>query len=320
MRRLLMVVLLATSLVSFSLPANALPASPVENGMVFGGQWAPAGNASVTVTENLSDLPAVVEVFTATWCENCVDVEHALDDVQADGWLQQYHIHRAIGETQDPFGTEVLDQRWRDKYGLSSPPAVVFNGTMKKIGSVADDGTLQNEFTNLAQRDLGLGNGSSSFTWTPTGESTGTLAWALDLDVKHLENATLNVSAFVVEAAAEFEEGTNGLGTYPHIVHNIQVLGHDLQGTGTVTLPQAFDGDDLQVHLLYEIIPNEPEVDDEPIDVAEPEGNDTPALSTAFTMMAVGLALSLIHQRQIRQTPNERLNYSLPVVDDEGRR
>lgn len=319
MRRLLVVVLLAASLVSFSLPANALPASPVENGMVFGGQWAPAGNASVTVTENLSDLPAVVEVFTATWCENCVDVEHALDDVQADGWLQQYHIHRAIGETQDPFGTEALDQRWRDKYGPSSPPAVVFNGTMKKIGSVADDGTLQNEFTNLAQRDLGLGNGSSSFTWTPTGDSTGTLAWVLDLDAQHLENATLNVSAFVVEAAADFEEGTNGLGTYPHIVHNIQVLGHELQGTGTVTLPQAFDGDDLQVHLIYEIIPNEPEADEEPIDVAEPKDNDTPALSTAFTMMTVGLALTLIHQRQIRQKTNGRRDCSLPVAGDEGR-
>ena len=320
MRRLMVVVLLAVSLATVSLPANALPASPVENGMVFGGQWSPAGNASVTLTENLSELPAVVEVFTATWCENCVDVEHALDDVQEEGWLQQYHVHRAIGETQDPFGTEALDYRWRDKYGPSSPPAVVFNGTMKKIGSVADDGTLQNEFTNLAQRDLGLGNGSSTFTWTPTGDSTGTLAWALDLDAAHLENATLNVSAFVVEAAADFEEGTNGLGTYPHILHNIQVLGHELQGTGTVALPQAFDGDDLQVHLIYEIIPNEPEVLEEPNEAVEPSDEDTPALSTMFTLMAVGLALTLIHQRQIGRTSNEHRDGSPPRVDDEDRR
>lgn len=319
MRRVMVVFLLAASVATFSLPATALPAAPVDNGMVFGGQWSPAGNATATVTENLSDLPAVVEVFTATWCENCVDVEHALDDVQEAGWLQQYHIHRAIGETQDPFGTEALDMRWRNKYGPSSPPAVVFNGTMKKIGSVADDGTLENEFTNLAQRDLGLGDGSSSFTWTPTGDASGTLAWALDLDATHLENATLNVSAFIVEVAADFEEGSNGLGTYPHIVHNIQVLGHDLQGTGTVTLPQAFDEDDLQVHLIYEIIPNEPEVEEEPNEVVESNDNDTPALSTMLTLSAVGLALAFTHQRQSRQAPIGRVEDSLLVAEDDDR-
>jgi thiol-disulfide isomerase/thioredoxin len=297
MRWLLVPLCLLASLTIGVVPAEGLPATPVDQGMLFGGQWSPAGNASASVTHNFSDLPAVVEVFTATWCENCVDVEHALDDVQDLGFLQQYHVHRAIGETQDPFGTVELDQRWRDKYGLSSPPAVVFNGTMKKIGSVADDGTLVNEFSNLAKRDLGLGQGSTSFAWTPTSESAGTVAWHLDIDAAHLENSTLNVSIFVVESAADFEEGTNGLGTYPHIIHNIQVVGHELQGTGTVALPTAFDGDDLEVHLIYEIIPNAPVPSEQETPIQdEPEGEDTPGFSAILTMMTASLAV--IHRRR----------------------
>ena len=48
-------------------PAAALPASEVNNGMLFGGQWTPA-NATAVETSNFSDLKAVTEVYTATWC------------------------------------------------------------------------------------------------------------------------------------------------------------------------------------------------------------------------------------------------------------
>ena len=37
MRRVMVVFLLAASVATFSLPATALPAAPVDNGMVFGG-------------------------------------------------------------------------------------------------------------------------------------------------------------------------------------------------------------------------------------------------------------------------------------------
>jgi thiol-disulfide isomerase/thioredoxin len=277
-------------LVSTAPTTTALPAVEVENGMVFGGQWTPA-NTTTSTTTNLSDLTAVVEVYTATWCENCVDVEHALEDVQTAGHLQQYHIHRAIGETQDPFGSEEIDQRWRDKYGVNPPPGVVFNGTMKKVGSVADDGTLANEFTNLAQRDLGLGSGSTTFSWTPLTNSSGTVGWTLDLDQRLLENATLNVSVWVVETAADFEEGTNGLGTYPHIVHRMMGVGDALQGTAMIDLPAAFDDADLEIHLLYEIMPVIPEEPVQPTETDE-ESEDTPALSMFSSVLVVCLAFA----------------------------
>ena len=290
MRKQLVALSLAVSIMLLATPVSSLPATEVEKGMLFGGQWTPVGNASSNI-QNLSDLPAVVEVFTATWCENCVDVEHALDEVEAAGLLQQYHVHRFIGETQDPFGTLDLDSRWKEKYGWHSPPGVVFNGTMQKIGSVSDDGTLENEFTNLSKRDLGLGQGTTSFTWTPINNASGTLAWNLDIAEEHLVNATLNVSAWVVEVGADFDEGSNGLGTYPHILRSIQVIGNELQGSSTVSIPSAFDGNDLEVHLIYEVVPTEPEVVEETVE--DEEEVDTPALSVIATLAMLGLAVSV---------------------------
>ena len=284
MKRAFTVLLSAVMMVSLFHPVSALPAEPTEAGMMFGGQWTPVNNTSAQVTE-LGDLKTVVEVFTATWCTNCVDVEHALEDVQAAGLLQQYHVHRSIGETQDPFGTDELDQRWKDKYGHDSPPTVVLNGSMKKIGSVADDGTLVNEFTNLANTDLGLGNGTTSFSWTPTGAQSGTVAWNLDIGEQVLEGHDLHVTVWWVEAHADFEEGTNGLGTYPHIVHAIVDLGDALNGTASLTVPEAHDGSDMEVHLIYELSPLEMMVNPAPPLVDDDEA--MPWVSAWSSMAAV---------------------------------
>jgi thiol-disulfide isomerase/thioredoxin len=266
--------------------APALPAESLDRGMMFGGQWSDANNTTTDLS-NLTDLPAVVEVYTATWCENCVDVEHALDEVQDAGLIEQYHIHRAIGETQDPFGSEAIDARWNSKYGQNAPPAVVFNGTLKKSGSVTNEASLADEFTGLANTDLALGGGTTSFGWTPTTASSGTVTWNLNIDDSHLEGSTLNVTAWIVEAAAEFEEGSNGLGTYPHIVLDIISLGDGLQGSVAIQLPDANDGNDLQVHLIYEIMP-------ETVDPVVEEGDDdsedsesVPFLTTFATATAL---------------------------------
>ena len=74
-------------------------------GPIFGGVYVDA-NISGDVTSNLSDLPAIVEDYTATWCTNCIDVEHALDDISDDNHMQTYHFHRFIGENEDPLGSQ----------------------------------------------------------------------------------------------------------------------------------------------------------------------------------------------------------------------
>jgi hypothetical protein len=158
-----------------------------------------------------------------------------------------------------------------------------------------------NEFSNLAKADLGLGEGNSTFVWTPLNGS-GSVEWLLDIDDRHLENATLSVAVFIVEAAADFEEGTNGLGTYPHIVRDIHLLGDQRQGTAQLTLPEPFDGDDLEVHLLYEIIPDPVEEDPVATDDGCPDGDaceteDTPALSWSLMLVAVAGA-AITHTRR----------------------
>ena len=84
-------VLLAVALMMCSGTASALPAVEVDNGMIFGGQSTMAVNATA-MTHNLSDLDAVVEVYTATWCDNCVYVESALEEVHDAGHLTAYHL------------------------------------------------------------------------------------------------------------------------------------------------------------------------------------------------------------------------------------
>ena len=292
--------LLTIFLLASTVPtATAIPAVEVNNGMIFGGQSTMATNASAS-THNLSDLPAVVEVYTATWCDNCVEIEHALEELYNDGLLTPYHIHSTLS---DPFGEDALEQRFRDRYVhltdySHSPPGSVFNGTMKKAGSVPDSDVHDNEhdnrveeFTGLVQQDLALGAGTTAFSWTPVTGTSGTIGWALDIDDRHLENMTLNVAAWIVESAAEYEEGSNGQGTYPHIVRGLVSLGNATEGTAPLTLPTPHDGDDLEIHLVYEILPVVIE-DPAPSNNGGDESEDTPAVSMFSTVLVVSLAVA----------------------------
>ena len=281
---------LLITLVLCSSGASAGVAETLEAGAVFGGQSTQANETSASIV-NLSELPNIVEVYTATWCSNCVDVEHALDDVEANVSMQQYHIHRSISEVQDPFGTDIIDKRFHDRYGRWSPPAVVFNGTTMVRGSVAQSDSLQQDFTTIVEQPLLLGNGSSTFGWTPMSDSKRTVTWNLDVEMAQFGEGTLSAYLWVVEGSAYFEEGSNGLGDYPHIVRDIIHLGNDTQGSMSVDLPATFDGDDLSVHLIYQfnpLIPEEPVV---PTPVVDEE--TVPFLSSISTLAMVGVAVAV---------------------------
>lgn len=283
------IILLITLLLSTQ-TVSAGPAESVEAGVVFGGQSTEA-NITSTNLNNLSDLPTIVEVYTATWCSNCVDVEHALDDVEANASMHQYHIHRSISEMQDPFGTDVLDGRFHDRYGRYSPPAVVFNGTTMVRGSVSQSDSLQEDFSTIVDQPLELGVGSSSFVWTPTGDSQGTVAWALDVNTSQFGEGTLGAYLWVVEHSAYYKEGTNGLENYPHIVRDMIHLGNESQGTVDVMLPAAFDDSDLSVHLVYQFTPQIEEVPLEDVDASEDDA--LPFLPSLATLSMIGVAAAL---------------------------
>jgi glutaredoxin len=263
----------------------AAPATNTGVGMLFGGQSFEV-NQSGSSTVNFSEMPSIVEVYTATWCSNCVDVEHALDDIESETGLQQYHTHRAINEAQDPLGTIEIDQRFHDRYGVKAPPVVVFNGSVIKAGSVTDAESLQSEFTTHAQQSMNI-TGTSTFTWNSTSNSTGTAAWSIETQdltsINQLdgydEQSSLFAYAWIVEQSASFDEGSNGLGDYPHVVRGIIELGevnmtsNDLSGSVNITLPSAYDGDDLSIHLIYQF--NLPAEVEEPV-VESPPLTDSP--------------------------------------------
>jgi thiol-disulfide isomerase/thioredoxin len=292
--------LVSLMLLSIIIPINAdaAPAETLSIGVVFGGQWAEANNSSVQASQ-LADLPAIVEDYTATWCTNCVDVEHALDDVEQQISIQQYNFHRSIGETQDPFGTDVLDLRWESRYGQRVPPTVIFNGSQKQVGSVSNGDTLQDDFTALAQIDLGLGQGSSSFIWTSTGPNSGDVSWNLSIDSSQFGDSVVSVNLWVVEASAHFKDGTNGLEDYPFIVREIQPLGNSTSGTKQISLPDAFDGDDLTIHLMYQVINPiavEDIIEQEPVDE-----KGLPAVSLITTLAIIVAAVQLRESRPIKE-------------------
>jgi len=69
---------------------------------------------------NYSEMTPVVEVYTATWCLNCVTTEQALDETIGDSDVMRIHYHRHRSEPEDPFGNNATEYRWESTYGDAS--------------------------------------------------------------------------------------------------------------------------------------------------------------------------------------------------------
>jgi len=267
-----------------------------EVGFTFGGLTFDANNSG-HVNSSLSDLPAVVEYYTATWCANCVDVEHALDDIEADGVnLQQFHFHRDQ-DNEDPWGTPEGEARWDERYDGGVAPTVVFNGSMKQIGSVPEGDSLQNDYAALAAMDLGLGIGISSMAWNNDSEI---FAWDLQYDESIIpENGELIHMLWVTERFAYFPEGSNGVENYPHVVRALFLLGNNSSGAMIIDLPEAHDGNDLQLHLIHQIVLPIPDGGIEPEETNDGEDDSLlPSISLIATLSVVMIAAFTVQRKQ----------------------
>lgn len=283
------------------LPLNVQAGAPVavDDGAVFGSHGGAVSSANTSAVA-LDSLDPVLEDYTATWCTNCVDVEHALEDLVAERGGHIFAFHRSIGETEDPFGTDVLDQRWEERYDRRAPPTVVFNGTTYVIGSVPEGDSLLEDYRALANQSLGIpAGGTSVFSWTAAQSGSTTITWDVNLPQSETWlGHTVGLEVWVVEATASFPEGTNGQGDYPHIVRSItqvdQAVWNEavmLQGSTAFALPTAFDGDDLELHLVHTLTP--PAVVDEeygPTAVDEPEQRGLPGPGAGLALLALAAA------------------------------
>ena len=244
-------------ILAMALPtSNAKPAEPTNTGAVFGGQHALIDNLT-TDSSPIDQLPAIAEDFTATWCDNCLQAEAVLDDLESEGLVQKYEFHRSP-DHEDPLGDDFASAYLTQRYQVSVPPMVAFNGTIKKAGTLPDSDSLESDYRAMIATPLGMGDGVSSFAWTPKAncncdipDGHGIINWNLDLDMSLYPDMTLNVNPWFVEDTAQFSDGGNGAGSYHDIVRNITDLGGELSGTATVEIPSAYDGNDLEVHLVY---------------------------------------------------------------------
>ena len=283
------------------LPLNVQAGTPVavDDGAVFGSHGGAVASANTSATA-LDDLDPMLEDYTATWCTNCVDVEHALEDLVAERGGHIFAFHRSIGETEDPFGTDALDQRWEERYDRRAPPTVVFNGSTYVIGSVPEGDSLLDDYRALANQSLDLPEGGTSvFSWTAAQSGSTTVTWEVNLPVSSVWNGHLvRLEVWVVEATANFPEGTNGQEDYPHIVRSISTVDElvweeavSLQGTSAVALPAAFDGDDLEVYLVHNLVPpTAPEETEEPPVSEGPGERGLPAPGAGLALLAFAAA------------------------------
>ena len=54
---------------------------------------------------NVDEMPILVEIYTATWCTNCVTTQGIMSDAIGDSDVEMIHYHRHWFEPRDPFGS-----------------------------------------------------------------------------------------------------------------------------------------------------------------------------------------------------------------------
>ncbi|MBN28452.1 MAG: hypothetical protein CMB33_01055 [Euryarchaeota archaeon] len=124
-----------------------------ESGMLsgtIGGLSIDLSNTTYAVsTSGILDMPRIVEVYTATWCSNCVKTEQALDDATADLEVTRIHYHRHLYETLDPFGSNSTDSRWVETYGAGSLLSTERSVTSSEGGVIKIPGTERSAPSNV---------------------------------------------------------------------------------------------------------------------------------------------------------------------------
>ena len=297
---LLLSALLLTNL-SFAVQASTQVYMGDSQG-VLGGYSIPLNASAGAVSGGgfIDEGPQIVEIYTATWCENCVPAESALMDSIEGEYVTVLANHRYIGEVEDPFGTQEGDDRWTSLYGQASldatsyyeraAPTMVFDGTHLKAGSTPLGDSLEEDYAAMFAdiHEYKSHHVSSTFTWTPIDNTSGTLQWQFDLQPEW-EYLTWTSRAMVVEESAYFPNGSNGLEHYEHVVRAVLDL-DGLGGEETLVIPEAWDGDDLSLVLVHEW--NAPTV------VVEPEEGGILGLPGFLAPMAlVALLVAALRRR-----------------------
>lgn len=299
----LVVLIFGASLIPISQAGS--PEKLEDVGWVFGGLYLDA-NESGNVTSSLSELPAIAEDYTATWCTSCVTVENSLKEIEENNNMKTYHFHRFINENEDPLGSQEGDDRWISRYGDRIPPTVIFNGTIRQIGKMpSEEGrSLQDDYNQSLSISINLGEGASTFGWAVTND-TNIATWNLAVNMSNFpDDSEIKSYLWVVEKVAYFPDGGNEQEYYYESVRSIVDLGNSTSGSMEVVLPLAYDGNDLQVHLIHEVVLPEPDIEipvepvkEETEDDKKDDDSSLPSISM-FAVIILNVLAAVIAQRR----------------------
>ena len=314
---------LLTAIILLPIQASATSSSLWDEARVFdetGKTSGTIGGISIDITNSSPEylaqseilplplLPSIVEVYTATWCSNCVKTEQALDeaieDLELDRDVTRIHYHRFLYETLDPFGSNSTDSRWVDVYGQGSllstervyetsdggtvqidgtersAPSKVFDGERMYTGiSTKSNSLLADYSTALAigsSHPFG-GNGTVALSVTQDAADPETFSFQWDISLWSEETWEVNSWLMFVENSAYFPQGSNGKENYSHVLHEAVNIGPQNSSSILLDPPEAWDGDDMSVVLVVDWTTSSPSA-----------GNSmpAPALSTLLCMLA----------------------------------
>jgi len=129
--------------------------------------------------------------------------------------------------------------------------------------------------------------------WIATNDSNPIATWNLAVDMANFpDDSEIKSSLWIVEVVAYFPDGGNQEEYYHKSVRGIIDLGNATTGSMEVTMPTAYDGDDLQVHLIHEVILPEP-VDETPSEPPADDSEDDEDSSLPSLGMVAVLAISM---------------------------
>ena len=217
-----------------------------------------------THSYNVDEMPILVEIYTATWCINCVTTQGIMNDAIGDLNVELIHYHRHWFEPRDPFGSNSTEERWTNIYGHAvtlnggAPrlaPTKVVDGERMHYGIRPNSDSLIDDYTaSLSMRSAELLNGNISLNINQTEDSIN-FDWDISsLSIATQDQYTLEPWILLIEEEAYFPDGSNGLETYEHVLLEALPLDTIVFSTGTleVPLPSLWDGDDLKVAILVD--------------------------------------------------------------------
>ena len=256
-----------TSSASIQVDWEEARSSSDSNGGTIGGISLPLSENSSSVSSEVSELPTVIEVYTATWCLNCVKTEGYMEEAIGESEVELIHYHDHWFQVNDPFGSNSTEERWESIYGHAvteiggaphlAPTTIIDGermhfGTRPKTESITDDfrasisegssapvtGQMGMSISTLENPDQGI-----QITWNTSGVTYNCEG----------ECSSLSLTPWImfVEETAYYPDGSNGLEHYSHVLReSIQLEGED--GSLSLIPPSTWDGDDMTVVLIVD--------------------------------------------------------------------